>query len=202
VPAVHHSSSHSRPNALQNLKRKIRWIFLSISLICFLMAGFLMWERYYNPFQLDFFSAPTEMANTGSKIYFLPTQIVIPDLKINLPVIPTQIIDTHWTTTPNGVSYLSASARPGDIGNGIYYGHNWPRLLGNLYKIKVGQTISVYTSNGKTFNYTVITVKRVSPTDISVLNNTRFRGLTIYTCAGFADTQRLVVTAYTQTTAK
>jgi LPXTG-site transpeptidase (sortase) family protein len=156
-----------------------------------------MWERYYNPYRLDFNSVPASVKNE-STTSLLPTQIVIPDLKINLPVVPTKITNSHWPITSDGVSYLSASARPGNIGNSIYYGHNWPRLLGNLYKIKIGHIIKIYTSGGTNITYIVDEIKRVSPSDTSVLTNTSLRRLTLYTCTGLADSQRLVVIAHAQ----
>jgi LPXTG-site transpeptidase (sortase) family protein len=196
---VHHLSFHSLPSALPILKRKLPWIFLSVTLICFSVAGYLIWERYYNPFRLDFKIPPI---TASAQTYSLPVRITIPGLNLSLAVIPSQIIDNHWQTTGDGVSFLSASSRPGDSGNSIFYGHNWPRLLGNLYKLKTGQTIDILTSDGTTFTYLITEIKRVSPTDTSVLANTPLKQLTLYTCAGFGDTQRLVIKALVQTTKK
>jgi LPXTG-site transpeptidase (sortase) family protein len=195
--AVHSLSFPSFPSVVQIVRRKLPWVFLSISVISFIIAGYLFWERYFNPFSLDFFGAPK--AAVVSKFSFLPVRIVIPDLKIDLPVVSTQLIDGHWPTTPMGVSYLSTSARPGDNGNSIFYGHNWPRILGNLYRIKTGQAITVNMSNGKIVNYIVSQILKVAPDDTGVLVSTYFKQLILYTCTGFADSQRLVVIAHVQT---
>jgi LPXTG-site transpeptidase (sortase) family protein len=177
------------------MKRKLPWIFLFLSLVSFIFAGFLIWQRYYNPYRLDFFGAP---ANSVSKITFLPVRIVIPDLKLDLPVVPTQLIAGHWPTTPEGVSFLTSSAMPGNSGNSIFYGHNWPRLLGNLYQIKTGQVIKVYMSNGSEVDFQVGQINNVAPDDIRIMVGTYFKQLTIYTCTGFADSRRLVVLAHVQ----
>jgi LPXTG-site transpeptidase (sortase) family protein len=134
---------------------------------------------------------------SASKISFLPTRISIPDLTIDLPVIPARIKDGHWPTTPVGVSYLTTSARPGEPGNSIFYGHNWPRLLGRLKKVQPGQIILLSTSsNSAALKFQVDRVQTVSPSDISVLASTSYPQLTLYTCTGFSDSQRLVVIAY------
>jgi LPXTG-site transpeptidase (sortase) family protein len=118
-------------------------------------------------------------------------------------VIPAQIVNGHWQTTPSGVSYLTISARPGQSGNSIFYGHNWPRLLGGLKKIKPGSVIVVYTSADHfPVVFRVAQVKTVSPNDVSILASTDRPQLTLYTCIGFSDSQRLVVIAYPQVAAK
>lgn len=158
----------------------------------------MIWQRYFNPFRLDFSSPPK--ATPVSKITLLPSRILIPDLNIDLPVVPTKITNGHWTTTPNGVSYLTTSARPGELGNSIFYGHNWPRLLGRLKEIQSGQLIIISTSHNRPSQiFRVAMVQTVSPSDTSLLAPTSNSQLTLYTCTGFSDFQRLVVIAYPQT---
>ena len=196
---------HSSPypwllTASKAILPKLHRIFLVLSVLCFVVAGYLVWQRYFNPFPLDFSSAPPP---TVSKITFLPTRIQIPDLQIDLPVIPAQIVNGHWQTTSSGVSYLTTSARPGQPGNSIFYGHNWPRLLGGLKKIKPGSVIIINTSADHfPVLFRVIDVKTVSPTDVSILASTTRSQLTLYTCTGFSDSLRLVVIAYPQVTEK
>ncbi len=174
---------------------KLALISLALSLFSFVSSGYLLWQRYYNPNRLAFSEIPPVRA---SKLGFQPVRILIPDLKVDLPVIPAQITAGSWPTTSQGVSYLSVSTRPGEVGNSIFYGHNWPRLLGSLRLIKPGALITVRSVTGQTINFVIMKTKIVSPTDISILEPGPERQLTIYTCYGLADTKRFVAIAYMQ----
>lgn len=121
--------------------------------------------------------------------------IVIDDIDISLPVIPSYKKGNKWDTTPNGVSYLVSSPLPGENGNSIMYGHNWGSILGNLYKTRVGQIINIYYSDGTKTQFEVEAITEVSPDDSSLLTQTEEKILTIYTCSGLFDQKRLVVTA-------
>lgn len=169
-------------------------LFAVLSVCCFLISGFLIWQRYYNPNRLSFAFTPPP---AESKLKFWPQRITIPELKIDLPVIPSTINNGVWSTTHLGVSYLATSTRPGEIGNSIFYGHNWPNLLGKLHDLSPGHTIIV-TGQGETKTFWVAKTQIVTPSQISVLASGPFPQLTLYTCYGFADTKRFVVTAYTQ----
>jgi len=173
--------------------KSLHLVFLKLSVIFFLFSGILFWRHYFDPNRLNFtrFSPPVKIASVNP---FFPENITIPDLNISLPVIPAKIQNGKWPTTGEGVSYLSDSQRPGEIGNSIFYGHNWPRLLGNLSKIKPGQKI-ILGSKTATKIYYVTETKIVTPQDISILADTSIPRLTIYTCYGFADSKRFVAIA-------
>jgi LPXTG-site transpeptidase (sortase) family protein len=188
-----HSLPFHTPHSVSSiLRRKLPWVFLSLSIICFGTAWFFVWQRYFNPHRLDFTHQPAQIT---SKFTVLPIRLVIADLNIDLPVIPSQIINGAWMTTPAGVSYLTASARPGQPGNSIFYGHNWPVILGNLLQAKVGQDILVYNSDGSQKLFKIQLIKEVKPDDTSILLSTFKPVLTIYTCSGFLDSRRFVVVA-------
>jgi LPXTG-site transpeptidase (sortase) family protein len=124
----------------------------------------------------------------------LPTRLVIPTLALDLPVIPAHAARGVWSTTTHGVSYLTTSPLPGESGNMVIYGHNYARLLGNLGKVKPGQAIQVFRGD-VAYTYIVHFVGVVDPTDTYIVENTSDARLTLYTCTGFLDTKRLVVTA-------
>lgn len=74
------------------------------------------------------------------------------------------------------------------------YGHNWTNLLGSLTKIKTGDTIEiVYVDNSKK-EFVVKLIQEVEPDNISILNNTDDKRLTIYTCSDL-DSKRFIVVA-------
>lgn len=167
---------------------------LGILLVVF--GIFLFWERT-NPnrlaFSLDSFENQNQSTNPSTSSG--PNKITIKDLNVNLPIIPAKIKKGDWETTKKGVSYLSDSPLPGEQGNSIMYGHNWPNLLGNLTKIKKGQKIEVTFNNGETRNFEVVNISIVEWDHTYVLNQTKDTRLTIYTCTGFLDRKRFVVTA-------
>src|SRR3972149_12120618 len=142
------------------VKRKLHLVFLALSLICFALTGYLYWQRYFNPLNLAFNSAPPSSVG-NSKLSSLPATISLPDLGLTLPVIPAQIISNVWPTTTAGVSYLFTSARPGDTGNSIFYGHNWPRLLGKLSQVELGAIITISDNLGRATSYQVAKISRV-----------------------------------------
>jgi len=125
----------------------------------------------------------------------LPAKIFIPKIKRELSVSPTKVVDDQWIVSKTGVSYLLGSGLPGRKGNVVIFGHNWRRLFGPLRWLKPGDEIRVTTRGGQEFFYQVAEIKTVSPEAVEVLAPTEDFTLTLYTCAGFLDTKRLVVRA-------
>ncbi len=164
-------------------------IFLGILLI--VLSGYLVYQRY-SPKKLEFknFSAS---ANTSSEIN--PVSISIPSLGIKNVIIPSMIKDNKWEATTEGISYLSSSPVPGQDGNSILYGHNWPNILGDLSKIKPGEKIEITMSNGERRIFTVEYTSIVNSSQTHILNQSTDKRITIYTCAGFLDSKRFVATA-------
>lgn len=101
----------------------------------------------------------------------------------------------HWTVDVAQATYLEQSARPGENGNIILYGHNKREILGNIRALKGGELITLTTTDGKEHQYKVATMKEVSPTDTDWLEPTDQEVLTLYTCAGLMDAQRFLVRA-------
>lgn len=169
-------------------------ILLGAILLAF--AGYLIFQRY-NPAQLSFHNLDQGSNNSVSGT--LPRKIVIPSLKITLPIYPAQIKRNEWQATPNGVSYLAGSPLPGDAGNSILYGHNWANLLGPLPRIKTGEKIEIVYGTGEIKTFIVRYTALVSPTETKILAQTQNEKIiTLYTCAGFLDSKRFVATAFLQ----
>ena len=95
----------------------------------------------------------------------------------------------------SGLSYLSSSPIPGEWGNSILYGHNWPNLFGPLKKIQKGDPVEVELSSGQTRTFEVVMTDTVTPNQTHILSKTDDVRLTLYTCTGFLDRNRFVVTA-------
>jgi len=104
-------------------------------------------------------------------------------------------VEGNWTISETKASYLANSARPGESGNLILYGHNKRSIMGNLRALKGYETITLTLSDGSSRNYQIISRQEVSPTDTKLLEPTDFEVLTLYTCSGFMDSKRFVVRA-------
>jgi len=167
------------------MNRLFDFLSLGIGCILFLIGGFWVWERY----------KPIRVSDTViQKETTLPIQITIPSLSVRLPVIPAKYEKNSFQTTAHGVSYLSSTALPGTQGNSIFYGHNWPNLLGRLSDIRQGDEIIVTQGNAEII-YTVVYTSVVAPNETHIQNNTTDMRLTLYTCTGFLDQKRFVATA-------
>lgn len=175
---------------------KLASFLIFTSLILFLVGSFLIWQRY-TPSRLSF-----DMSTLPQRIVFVgpkyPIRLVIQKLDIDLPIYPAQIKNGNWEATTKGVSYLSSSVTPGSIGNSIIYGHNFRNLLGNLVDAEVDDEVNIYFSDGGQKSFNVKSTSVVYPDNNSVLSDSKEKILTIYTCTGFLDSKRFVVTATLQ----
>lgn len=165
---------------------------LGISLIIF--GSFLVYQRN-NPNRIAFAKSETVEQFSESKELSTPNRIVINELNIDLPVVPSKITNGKWEVTDKGVSFLETSVIPGQVGNSVLYGHNWTNILGGLINIKTGETIELFFENGTKKDFVVTLIQEVKPNDISILDNTTDTRITLYTCSGFLDSKRFVVVA-------
>lgn len=168
------------------MKRIIGALYLLISLVLVAYGGWLIIERT-KPIPLTY----EPSAAYGTELFTL----AIPAARIDLPAYGAVIEGTTWQTTKRGISYLSTSPLPGDAGNSVLYGHNWPNLLGNLHTVKPGDSVFI-TAKNKTRRFIVRFVAVVGANEHSVYAPSNDTRITLYTCTGFLDRQRLVVTAF------
>ncbi len=173
------------------MKKFLSSVFL-VTGAFFLLFGFYLSYIRYSPKSLAF---ETTQAETGITHTNLPKILKIDSANIFLPIIPSKITGRKWETTPNGVSFLTQSAIPGNTGNSVFYGHNWSSVLGNLTRVKPGDKVEITMEHGKKYVYEVEYVATVEPTQTSVIEDIGDTRITIYTCTGFLDTKRFVVVA-------
>lgn len=180
------------------MRKFLSYLFI-LSGISFLFFGiYLVWERN-SPQRVSFERSPQpqkgslfegNISASGKPIF-----IKIPSIAKELQIVPSKIVNNRWESTKIGVSYLETSPIPGEIGNSIIYGHNYPNLLKQLTKVKVGDEILIIFENGADRKFEVTYTQEVGPNQSSILNPTTDRRLTLYTCSGFLDSRRFVVTA-------
>ncbi|KKT58500.1 MAG: hypothetical protein UX91_C0006G0038 [Candidatus Amesbacteria bacterium GW2011_GWB1_47_19] len=174
---------------------KLPLLLFILSLLAFAAAGLLILERFA-PLSIP---ASGFTRNPPSKlgVTSLPSRILLPEVGIDLPVYAADVFSSRFPATPDGVTFLLSTALPGQSGVSIMYGHNWPRLLKPLHQAKTGQIISITFANGRTRDFKIINISKVSPKEISALSpvTAADSALVLYTCTGFLDRQRLILTA-------
>ncbi|OGE05583.1 hypothetical protein A3B51_01020 [Candidatus Curtissbacteria bacterium RIFCSPLOWO2_01_FULL_41_18] len=140
--------------------------------------------------------APNQKETSQSSQYLpKPTKLYIPKLAKILYVSDGYVVDNRWIISETGVSYLTSSAIPGQVGNTVIYGHNRSDILGDLPQVADGDTLYLVRRDGDFVKYAVFETKVIEPTQVEILNQTADSRLTIYTCTGFLDTSRFVVVA-------
>lgn len=180
-------------------RSKQKFVKVPVRLALVSLTGFLIlfvsaWYVLYQETVLSFKAAPIVVANAELRGE-APARIEISRLSVNLEILPTSIIDGIWQVPDNAAAYLESSARPKEDGNIVVYAHNKKNLFGPLKQAKVGDTIDLVSADGKKFTYTVDEIRVVSPDAVAAVLPTDHEVLTIYTCTGLFDSQRLVIRA-------
>jgi LPXTG-site transpeptidase (sortase) family protein len=150
----------------------------------------LLWH-FNQTIQLAFFTPEVVPVKRTQAI---PTQLIIQKLHMNLPIEQTAIQNGVWQVSKD-VSHLTTSARPGEKGPIIMYGHNTTERLGPIRWLSKGDTIEVKTLD-KTHFYTIDQTMTVTPDRLDIFTKRAGETLIIYTCDGFADLQRFVIIAF------
>jgi len=125
----------------------------------------------------------------------VPTWISIPSIDMELPIVETALKGNTWGIADNGISHLNISARPGEEGPIILYGHNTNERFGPIRWLEVGKEITLTNGRNRSRQYKVVKTLEVSPSEVSVLLSQKGETLILYTCDGFADLQRFIVIA-------
>ena len=123
-----------------------------------------------------------------------PIRIFISSLDIDLAVKEAKIVNGFWEVFPDSAGFGLGSAYPEDTGNSVIFAHARKGLFLPLKDIKQGETILVLTKD-KWYSYTVAEIKEVLPSATEVIAPTSDSVLTLYTCSGYADSKRFIVTA-------
>jgi len=177
--------------------QKNRLILWNKSLISILIGVTLLIFgsiNYYKARILSFNKVPvaTQKMTENSDI---PVEIIIPSINIDLKVDPGEIKSGVWQISAVNATFLASSAIPGNNGNTVIYGHNQKIIFGNLPYLSIGQKIIVKTKSGKIYNYIAKNKYFVGQDRVDLVSPTNEEVLTIYTCWGLFDSQRVVVIA-------
>lgn len=167
-------------------------VFLAVLGANLLIGGalYLSYKKTVLSFQvIPVISAETQLHTN------IPTEVTIPSAQISVSIVETQITDGVWSIPPAQAGHLNASAFPGENSNMVLYAHNRRGLFANLHDVQRGHEVIVRTNRGQNFRYIVTEIMVVKPDEIDVVLPTQHEELTLYTCTGFFDSQRLVVKA-------
>lgn len=126
-----------------------------------------------------------------------PVRIIIPKVDIDLSVTDSKIVNGYWELSEETASYGLGSGHPGEKSNIVIFAHARQGLFYNLKGVKKDDIIYVFTKD-KWFKYKVNEITEVFPNQTEVIKPTKNEVLTLYTCSGFADEKRLIVTAVPQ----
>ncbi len=128
----------------------------------------------------------------------LPVLFQIPKIKVNAKVEHVGILNNGTMGVPKGpkeVAWFNLGPRPGEKGSSVIDGHSgWkngiPAVFDNLYKLRVGDKISVKNGKGVTTNFIVVKIKLYNPTAdaASVFSSSDGKAhLNLITCTGTWD---------------
>lgn len=124
----------------------------------------------------------------------IPVRVLIPTSDIDLPIIPSEIVNGYWELSETTASYGLGSGTPGENGNTVIFAHAREGLFYNLKDVKKGGIIYVFTKD-KWYRYKIDKITEVLPNQTEVIQPTKNETLTLYTCSGFYDEKRLIVSA-------
>ncbi len=182
----------------KEIYRKISILLRVLAVAIFLIAGFLVWQRQNPFFRYDVKQIITENISGGHEISALNDSqspkvigLKIKSSDISVPVTLANIENNKWDILSDSVAMLSNSQDVESDGI-ILYGHNWKSLLGNLNKVSLGDSIILEYSNGVEKEFMTTGVAVVKSNNLLSLKSD---DLVIYTCAGFLDKDRLIVSA-------
>lgn len=143
---------------------------------------------------------------TNASIVSPESVIIIPKINVSAPIVYADSVaeDEVMKDLESGVVHYANTAKPGENGNAVIFGHSsndwWESgdykfVFALLGKLEVGDQIQVNYSSRK-YVYEVTEKKVVEPSEVSVLNPTPNPVLTLITCTPPGTAwQRLIIVA-------
>jgi LPXTG-site transpeptidase (sortase) family protein len=186
----------------QKIRKKLsknRLIFYKLSgLILVLLALLVLTYKHPAPIPVENVENNPIVINSelleSKETDNIPVRVVIPNSDVDLSVTPSEILNGYWELSETTASYGLGSGTPGKRGNTVIFAHAREGLFYNLKDVKEGDIIYVFTKN-KWYRYKVNKITEVYPNQTEVIQPTKEETLTLYTCTGFNDEKRLIVTA-------
>jgi len=182
-------SSHLSRNQKNSYRTGLIYLFSGI-LLLLIFSGW----RFHQARVLSFWSKELPQPAI-SKTGEIPVLIKSFPLGVNIKIKESNIQNGVWQIFSDAASHLESSARIGEGGNIIIYGHNKNEVLGPIRWAKEGEKIELVDATGKEYYYEVVKVEIVDPSNLTYILPTNEETLTVYTCIGFMDSERLILVA-------
>lgn len=186
----------------QKKNNKLRYVWIVIAVVCFLIAGYGFLQRPLRNAQVSqhtkealaqslvqpskkatFQSSLKGVTNNPPKPKESPNAVIsIPSIGIKLPVF-YNMTDAEMDT---GVCTPIPGRKLGQNNNFVLAGHhlkNQKLLFGRLTNIKQDAVVTITDSNNHAYKYQIDQTKVVDEHNTSVINNTASPTLTLFTCA-------------------
>jgi len=169
------------------------WVWFVLFQLLMINGWYLLYQRTILSFEV---SAPLAITEHIATPVSPPSSIQIGTAKIDTAITPAAITNGIWETSDTSASHLIYSAKPSEAGNIVIYAHNRRQLFANLSQAEVGDEVIVTTEDGSPHIYVIKELQVVPPDQVEVVMPTETETLTLYTCTGPFDSQRLVVRAF------
>jgi len=119
----------------------------------------------------------------------LPVRIMVPDIRIDIPIALGNYDPTKktWNISNKAAYFATVTTPPNTVsGTTLLYAHNSKNLFGPTVDIQPGNQATVVTAGGAKFIYTYTGENVVAPTDTDVFNkaSTTSHQLILLTCSG------------------
>lgn len=201
------------PNQNYNLKKdsifktisKFFGIFLLLFIISFTIinSGALI-QKFKYFYETEFRNQSWATNTTIPKPVMNQSRIIIPKIRVDAPVSWNVEESKMSGALENGVAHYLGTALPGQTGNVFITGHssyyiwskgNYKTVFALLDKLEAGDKVYVQF-HGANFIYQITNKKVVTPSNLTVLNQTTDKTLSLMTCVPVGtNLQRLIVTA-------
>ena len=146
-------------------KEKQAYLFLFFGILLLtIFSGWRFHQAKILSFKADFYGSDNE-TRKGQ----IPVYIKIYPIGVDIKIKEATIIEGTWQVFSDGLSHLASSARIGEGGNIIIYGHNKDSILGPIRYIKEEAKIEIKGEDAKLYYYLVTKTDTVDPDNLSYI---------------------------------
>ncbi len=190
------ASRSSRP-VRKTAPRRFRRVWLALTAALLLAGAALLVYSGLNYYHYDRSIRPAvalEAVATPEPGPSAPVRLTIAGI-LDEPLEPGSYGNGRWSVSDTAGTYLVQSAKPGEPGNVIIYGHNKAEIFGPLPKVTGRERVTLRLESGSERRYRIVSHETVGRDRTDLLAPTDTETLTIYTCTGWLDQDRFVVKA-------